>query len=480
MTSKSENNAKRQADPASGAGSESAEQATNNDSLAAKLRPYLWSFILTALTSLLVLFFGNKTHFLPEFDITCVRAAAQSSGRLYDLDRNTQVITSRLLSKQPDRGRAFQLIEITDDPDRVYESTPPSPLDYAVMLHALNDRGVENLVFTTRLSWDGDLGLSADALNHQLAPFSHASFGLPLTRGATAQELPPALRRSLIPFSQVSGNRRLIPTVNQVALPAVMSDGEHSYAGFSSIESTPGTADYVPMICQWQDEGLIPSLELLALMSAHDVRPDEVLVHCGRHIRLGMEGLVIPIDSYGETALPVLSANEQQASTQPPLKAEELITRPKDNSAGSATAVEPDVFLFCATGEKTAATNLLSPERLAAVQHWSTNLLAIEPGASIDYRRLPLWAQVVIIFDVAFAACWFSGFKRINRLLASLLTAALIYPLLLLIMDITEHWFNVSPLLTALIVGAIVPAARRKHTTLQEDHTSDLQPVIHS
>ncbi|BDS08215.1 hypothetical protein NT6N_32550 [Oceaniferula spumae] len=441
------------------------------------IRPYFWIFVLSISSGLLVLFFGPLTTFLPDFDITCVRAASPSEGRIYDLDQNARTITSRLLTAQPDRGKSFRMVEVTDDPDQVYESTPPSPLDYAVMLHSLRLKGANNIILTTRMSWDGDPGITAEALSNKLAAFDRASFGVPVTRGATAQPLPEALQRALIPFSNVSGNLRLIPVVNQVALPAVISGGKNSLGGFSTIESTPDSKDYVPMLCHWDGEGLIPSLELLALMSSHNVNPKQVIVRCGKHIRLGLQGPVINIDSYGETILPEKAEKSDLIDlTKDAIAAEDLITRQED---GAETPEDRRVYLVHAVGEKTKPTNQLSPVRLAAILNWSKNLLSPEPGRSITYKRLPLWAEIVLIFDIALAACWFTSFSRGGRHLAFALTAALSYPFLLSIMDLTQHWLSVSSLLVTVLVAWLVPVRKRKHTTsIQEYSTSDPKPVL--
>lgn len=458
--------------------------ATDTDAaVAAKKRPpekknnpaaLLPLFLVTLAAGLAVLVWGHRSSFLQDFDVSCVRAATPSKDRIYDLEPEDRTITSRRLTVRTDRARKFHTLEITDDPGQIYEATPPSPLDYAVMLHRLRSRGVENIVLTTRMSWDGQPGLSAAALSDQLAAFGRATISLPLTRGATAQELPAVLNNSLIPLANASGNQNLIPAVNQVALPSVLSGGGHIYAGFSRIESIPESGDFLPLLCLWENKGLIPSVELLALMNAYDVTPAEIIVRCGKHIRLGPDGPVVPINSYGEILLPESAASELERV--PSTRAEDLITRP-DNTR--PTTADPNIYLVHAVGEKTSATNTLSPRRLAAIVTWSKNLPAPEPGQSIRYRRLPVWADIVILVDIALAACWFAGFSRGGRHLAFALTAALLFPLLLSLMDITQHWISVSAPLAAVLTAWLVPVKKRKQTTpLQEYHTGGSKPVL--
>lgn len=439
-----------------------------------RLTAYIPLFLLTMLAGLAVLFFGHRISTIHDFDIACVRAASPSEGRLYDLDTESKIITSRLLSLQPDRASKFKMISITDDPDQVYESTPPSPLDYAVILHTLHERGVENIVLTTQMSWDGDLGITATALSNKLAEFEYAAIPLPLTRGATAQELPDILRQSIIPFTNIRGDQRHLPIVNQVALPSIISDSGKTRAGFSKIENLPENGYSIPMICLWQEEGILPSIELLTLMAAHKVSPDEVIIRCGEHIRLGLEGPVIQISKFGEVTLP---ADNGGLESIPTTKADALITRA--DSEKKNTTTDPHVYLIHGVGEKTKTTNALPSERLHAILHWAKSLPAPEPGKSVEYRRLPFWANIVIIFDIALTAWLFAGLSRVNRHLAFALTAAAIYLLLLSIMDVTQHWLSISAPLAAVIAAWITPVKRRKRTTNNKRYEeSDPKPVI--
>lgn len=421
---------------------------------------YLLLFLLTMGAGLAVLKYGHRVSFFHDFDMACVRAASPSTGRLYDLDKDSNTLTSRLLTLQPDRSQKFKMIAITDDPGQVYESTPPTPLDYAVILHTLHEKGVENIVLSTQMSWDGDLGLTATALSDKLAEFQHASIPIPLTRGSTAQDFPKILRKSTIPFSNVRGNSKLLPVVNQVALPTVLSDSGNTRAGFSQIENAPEDDDTIPMICVWQEKGVIPSIELLALMAAHGVTPEQVIINCGKHIRLGLEGPVIPIGKFGEITLHQADDELQSITTTP---AENLITQiePTEKTAPE----DPHIYLIHATGEKTKATNAITSERLAAIIHWSKSLPTPEPGQSTQYLRLPLWADIIIIFDIFLAAWWFAGLSRGSRHLAFALTATLCFPLLLAIMDITQHWMGLSAPLVAILAAWLIPVKQRRHTT---------------
>ena len=155
------------------------------------------------------------------------------------------------------------------------------------------------------------------------------------------------------------------------------------------------------------------------------------------------------------------------------LRAETLITQ----KTSTPVTGQDQVCLIHAVGKKTISTSLLSATRM-------NNLLTLAkaspvPGVAKVYRRLPRWAEIVIILDIALTACWFAGFTRWNRHYAFALTTAFLFPLLLAMMDITQHWFGLSAPLATLITAWLIPVSQRKHASpIQEYSTSDPKPVL--
>lgn len=409
---------------------------------------------------LAVILLGNRTPWIPQFDTACVKASSNSPNLIFDEDAESNTISARALSVQEERSRDFQIIQITDDPDHIFEHTPPSPLDYAVLMESLRNRGFNRVILATRMTWDDEPGLEAEGLSGRLALFQSSVIAIPVTRGATAQPLPDALQRALIPFSKITGNYKLIPIVNQVSLSAHAGGGTQTLAGFDKIESSPASEGGIPLLAHWEGQGLIPSLELLSVMMAHDVSPSDLIVHSGKYIRLGKDGPVLLLDAYGQTPRPSSAAPWM---TEVSLKAETLITQKSETPVTDRT----QACLIHAVGEKTISTSLLSATRM-------NDLLALAktspvPGAAKAYRRLPRWAEIVIIIDIVLAACWFAGFTRWNRHLAFALTAAFFLPLLLAMMDITQHWFGLSAPLATLITAWLIPVSQRKHTSPMQE-----------
>jgi hypothetical protein len=405
---------------------------------------------------LAVLFLGQLTPWISAFDTACARAGSSSDKLIYDSDTTSGIISAHTLAIQPEKSRGFQLVTVTDDPDHIFEHNPPSPLDYAVILQSLHNRGYNSVILTTRMTWDEQPGLEAKGLSSRLALFKKAVIALPVTRGATAQPLPAPLQHALIPLSRIKGNHQLIPTVNQVTLPTHADGAAQTLAGFHQIESAPSSPDHIPMLAHWQGQGLIPSIELLAIMSAHDVIPADLMIHCGKHIRLGKHGPIIPLDVYGQTRLPKSVTHTHNELT--PLIAEQVISQQT-----TAPATQPNqVALIHATGEKTSATNTLTPTRLSNLLTLSQTFLI--PEKTTHHHRLPLWSEITLLLAITLAACWFKGFPPSNRHFALAITASLLFPLLLALMDITHHWFAISAPLAALISAALIPLPPQRHT----------------
>ncbi|MCP5537785.1 MAG: hypothetical protein H7A51_16315 [Akkermansiaceae bacterium] len=418
-----------------------------------------------------VLLFGKWIPWIAPFDSACIQSSADTENQIYDTDPGSNTILVRTLLPQPDKGRDIQIIQVTDDPGQIFEQCPPSPLDYAIILESLKNRGYRHVVLATRMTWDQEPGLEAEGLGSRLARFDRSVIAIPVTRGATAQPIPAALQRALIRDDQVHGSHQLIPIVNQVALPAHTDGGVNTLAGFQRIESAPAPAGNTPLLAYWEGEGLIPSLDLLTVMAAHDTRPADLVIHCGQSIRLGKNGPVIPLDDYGQTRTPTTPVT----TSLPPLKIDDLITQQPSTPMSS----QSQLCVIHAVGEKTSTTNVLPDDRLTSLLALSKNSLV--PGNATRLHRLPLAASIVILVDIALLACWFAGFSRWSRHLAFALTASFLFPLLLALIDLTQHWFGLSAPLATLIVAWLwpPPCHHRKQTSpMNHYRTTDPKPSL--
>ncbi len=408
----------------------------------------------------------------------------------------------------------YRIIAITDDPHRIFETSPPSPLDYAVILDALHEQGEKSVIFATQLSWDEHSQMALNALDSRLTPFEHAYIALPVARGSMKRPIPPSLKRALIPFSKIIGKYQSLPTVNRVTLPKHPNGGERTLAGFNTIESEePNHDDYIPMLAQWEDEGLIPSLELLTLMSAHEVSIDELTIHVGQFIQLGEDGVTIPIDRFGRVQTPLAEIEKLALHTIP---AETLLeTRPEQTTTNNDTASadisnpEPNnenldvksqkrttvgltpedstpdgidsattkVSIIQAIGEKTLATNSFSPERLNQLLVTASDFTKFIPIAAVEASASPLpkvtkgpilrappHTELAVFTAIAFFIYLITGvnsfaFHGYYLLLTLTLLAGLLF-----MMQNMNQWVTMPPSLAAILTAWIFNVIRyQKH-----------------
>lgn len=378
---------------------------------------------------------------------------------VYQLDANSNKITIGSLSKKQGQKNHLQTIQITDDPDKIFEQSPPSPLDYAIILTSLHKRGFRDVILATNLNWDQQVGIENQGLGRQLGLFDYSAISMPVTRVATPQPVPDILKRSLITMVQVSGNPHQLPLINHAPIPVHADGGKHTLAGFSEVESMPAIEGHIKLLAHWQGQGLIPSIELLTIMIAHKISPADIRVSCGDHIRLGKNGPVIPIDSFGQTPVP-----GTPATSLTPIPAEKLIVPVSGNEAALNLPDPPPIAIIHASGEKTAVTSTISAGRLA-------DLLALShhypiPENPTSYPRLPIWASLILLIDVALLSFWYGGLYRSIRKRAYIISALIIIPLLFALLAallyLTRHWLGLSAPLATLLTVWILDITRIK------------------
>jgi hypothetical protein len=401
----------------------------------------------------IVLCLSKTTSWVKQLDASLVMIAmSYQYGEQFvsEVDDESDNITIGSFTKLKGQRNHLQSIHITDDPEKIFEQSPPSALDYAVILTSLYKHGFKDVILTNHLNWDQQQGLETLGLARQLRLFSHSAIAMPVTRVATAQSIPKALQRSLISMSQVTGNYRPLPMVNHAPITSAIDSGKHTLAGFSEVESIAPVEGKIPLLAHWQDQGLIPSIDLLTVMIAHKVNPSDIRVDCGNHKRLGKRGPSLPIDEHGYTPAPEITASEE---TIAPLPAEQLISPIDKNEYLDQFGRAPSMALIHSVGDKTAHTNTLSNDRISNLINLSSSYPITDTSAS--FSRLPWFASLILLIDVALLSFWFGELTRSKRHLAYSLSAALIIPLLFVflatLLYLSKHWLSLSAPLATLI-----------------------------
>jgi hypothetical protein len=205
----------------------------------------------------------------------------------------------RTLASRPrvDESQAPFVVGIVDDPNQEFQSSPPSPLDMAVILGSLHRLGVDRVAISTIMAWEAPNILSLTGLEHQLRQFSRLLTTAPLSRGPDLEPIPPAFRNSSLPLSAVRGDLGRLPIVNRVPIQGLILGGENAWAGFSRLESEPA-GDGPPLAAVWDDR-VVLAFPLLFVLQRENLPISGVEIHLGHSLRLSPDGPTVLIDETG-------------------------------------------------------------------------------------------------------------------------------------------------------------------------------------
>lgn len=250
----------------------------------------------------------------------------------------------RTLSSQASAAgkESLPVISVGDDPDGVFQSSPPQAVDYAVMLRNLKRLGVKRVALADEMAWDDTDPIALQALDARLADFDSAVTCAALTRSSVAEPLPLPFFVASIPLSQVWGDVGLLAQVNRVALPGTFLGSGKTLAGFSLIESEPGDT---PLLARWKDR-VVFALPVVAALAEAGGKAEQIEVRLGSYLKLGPSGPVVPIDAAGRPAIPSVKFETRS------IPAAALIDATSLESAGSVllrndrSAAEPGVKTF--------------------------------------------------------------------------------------------------------------------------------------
>ena len=231
---------------------------------------------------------------------------------------------------KPDPTQAPWIVSMGDDLAGYFQSSPPAPIDLAVIFSNLQRLGVTKAATAAVFAWEAPDPIGLAALDKALAAFDSLAMATPLSRSVVSSPLPPAYRRASLPLEVILGDTTLLPTVNRIPLPGVILGGDNSLAGFSYLESEPVTA-LPPLLARWEDR-VVLSFPLLTVLLRGDFSLDQVEVKLGEYLKLSADGPVLPIDASGRLAMPV-SAVAPFAE----IAAEDLIDGDADLFAKSAS-----------------------------------------------------------------------------------------------------------------------------------------------
>ncbi len=193
------------------------------------------------------------------------------------------------------------IVSVDDDPERFFQSSPPAPIDMAVMFSNLRRLGVKKVASAAALAWEKPDPIGLAALEKSLEKFDSLVLTAPLSRGVVPTPMPAAFRRTSLPLSSIHGDATQLPLVNRLPIPEIILGGDETIAGFSFLESELDNGD-IPLMARW-DERVVFAFPLVTLLQRLDLPLAGVEIRLGEYMKLGPAGPLVPVDKFGRLAM---------------------------------------------------------------------------------------------------------------------------------------------------------------------------------
>ena len=321
------------------------------------------------------------------------------------------------------------VVAMGEDPERIFDANPLSASDAAVLLDALKKSNVQAVVISSPFAWPEADPFALDALEYVMSRFTACVTSAVLSRAAQPEPMPAALVRASIPLSRVTGSAATLPVVNRVAVAGTYLGRQHTWAGFSAIESEVTSSDRPWLLARWGDR-VIFSTALLAVLVRENIHPDELVIVTGQSIQAPRTGHHWVIDEFGRGLIRELSL------PQPDLQAPQLI-RPEPEVLASLQHHTPPVHLLRLNE---------SPDQLQVLSALHQSPRLVDHVTWSRFPLLPEWGLVTLISLVAAAAALLPSKIR-------WLSASCIVLLWLVVLLGGKNWIPVAPGLLGWIVA---------------------------
>ncbi len=301
--------------------------------------------------------------------------------------------------QRPDAGSAPLIVSLGDDAEGFFQSSPPSPIDMAVILSNFQRLGATKAATAAVLAWDAPDPIGLAALDKVLGRFDSLVMAAPLTRGAVAEPMPEAFRNASLPISQIHGDITSLPVVNRIPLTGVILGRENTRAGFQSLEFE-ATSRFPPLLARWEDR-VVFAFPLLVAMQRFDLPLEGMEIRAGEYLKLAAQGPVVPLDRFGRMA-----AEPRNLSPYAEIPAELLIDG--GDELFPKQAPQPVI---------------LRDDRSAvepATRHFSKQLPATIAAIASDTSLVPVrtFARFTFCQEIVLLAVWLAAITLVSRLAA--------------------------------------------------------------
>lgn len=328
---------------------------------------------------------------------------------------------------------------------------PPTPMDYAVLLHQLHLHGAKRVYISAPFSWSPEPdNIVKSAFTYEFSRFQSRLLALPMSESIRQDEIPTALKHWCIPTENIQADFSLFPRADKlVSSTSELSFPELSIAP-SIVENNPlfnpkHTLHTHPLLVRWGDN-LLPTLPLIAALNALDLSPQDVLLTADHKLILG-DKRVILLDS--------LARAENPANTAPTILATgDVIV---NNIPGLPQQANPLIRKLCQESDAVFISEPFSSADSvdARLIHQAMSTRAIMAGLSplppIEISAAPFWAEIIILIDVLLIGLWAFRFGSWGRLLTWGGSAVGVVVLAYFLLETHQLWFQLQVPLLAII-----------------------------
>jgi len=354
----------------------------------------------------------------------------------------TLAVKARIDSRQ-----APVVVSIGDDAGGVFQSSPPSPVDLAVVLKNLQRLGAKQAAIAAVMAWEKPDPVALKGLEIVLDDFQMVIHAAPLSRGTVRQAMPPAFRRGSLAPDAIQGDLSKLPIVNRVAVPDVIFGGERALAGFTSVDDAATHGGSLQLLVRWEEEErVVLAFPLLAVLARYDLPVAGIHAKLGEFLQLGPGGPVVPIDENGRMALPA-----KPVSSRADVSAEALI----EGTPEIFPAAPGLIVLRDDQSSAPRATRQFSATLASAIASIGSDAGL---GSACTYRRLSAAAEWGLLLAMVAVLALIAGLPRFQRLLVCGLLAAACVAAQWLVVGLAQVWLPGIALLAAILAGAWVMA----------------------
>ena len=352
----------------------------------------------------------------------------------HDSPWNLRTFASQNLTES---SQAPVIVSLGDDPEGFFQSSPPSPIDLAVILTNFQRLGASKAATAVVLAWDSTDPIGLVALDKALGRFDSLVMAAPLSRGAVPEPMPPAFRKASVPLESVHGDLSQLPVVNRVPLAGVILGKDNTAAGFQVIDSEPNT-QRVPLLARWEDR-VVFAFPVLVVLQRLDLPPAGVEIRLGEYLKLGPDGPTVPVDRYGRMAVPLKSV-----ASYAEIPAESLIDAGNDRFPKQAP---PPVVLRDDRSAAEPATRAFSKKLPALIAALASDTGLAPPR---DYPRLQTAEEIFLLALVALALAALCGLPAFTRHIGFLAVATACLTAQCLAAGTAHLWLPGLPALAAI------------------------------